>query len=197
VPTRTVDIDSLTVKALTPETWPAYAAMIERHGGIFGGCWCIWFAASGAERTGSYEGNRAVKEQQVRAGRGHAAIVFDGDEAVAWCQYGTPEELPYIYHRKQYLDTATRLPDYRLTCLFVDKRYRRRGLSAVALQGALDLIAAAGGGVAEGYPRETTPGKRESVLYNGSRALFERAGFAFDRPKGAFHTVMVKTVAPA
>ena len=111
MPAKTVDLDSLTVRALTPETWPAYAAMIERHGGIFGGCWCIWFAASGDERTGSY----AVKERQVNEGGGHAAVVFDGDEAVAWCQYGTPEELPYIYHRKEYLETATRLPDYRLT----------------------------------------------------------------------------------
>jgi hypothetical protein len=28
--------------------------------------------------------------------------VFDGDVAVAWCEYGTPEELPSIYHRKEY-----------------------------------------------------------------------------------------------
>jgi hypothetical protein len=24
----------------------------------------------------------------------HAALVFDGEVAVAWCEYGTPEELP-------------------------------------------------------------------------------------------------------
>jgi hypothetical protein len=35
-------------------------------------------------------------------GRAHAALVFDGDEAVAWCQYGTPAELPNIKHRTQY-----------------------------------------------------------------------------------------------
>ena len=28
--------------------------------------------------------------------------MFDGDAAVAWCEYGTPEELPNIYHRKEY-----------------------------------------------------------------------------------------------
>jgi hypothetical protein len=28
--------------------------------------------------------------------------VFDGEVAVAWCEYGTPEELPNIYHRKEY-----------------------------------------------------------------------------------------------
>jgi GNAT superfamily N-acetyltransferase len=46
-------------------------------------------------------------------------------------------------------------PDYRLTCFFVDRDYRRAGVAAAALQGALDLIAQAGGGVVEAYPRDT------------------------------------------
>jgi hypothetical protein len=71
----------------------------------------------------------------------------------------------------------------------VDKKYRRRGLSAIALQGALDLIAAAGGGVVEGYPHDTG-GAKVSVLYNGTRELFERAGFTFVRPKGLKNCVM-------
>ena len=28
------------VKALTPQTWDAYARLMERHNGVFGGCWC-------------------------------------------------------------------------------------------------------------------------------------------------------------
>jgi hypothetical protein len=42
-------------------------------------------------------------------------VVFDGEVAVAWCQYGTPEELPDIYHRKGYEAGLERVPDYRLT----------------------------------------------------------------------------------
>ena len=187
------------VKPLSAETWDAYAALLERHNGVFGGCWCTWFHrpagdAPGVEGLG--EGNnRPIKEKLVRDGRSRAALVFDGDEAIAWCQFGTPDELPNLYHRKQYLEEAVRRPDYRLTCIFVDKRYRRRGVSELALQGALDLIAAAGGGVVEGYPHDTG-GKRQAVLYSGTRALFERAGFTFDRPKGAKNTVMVKIVGP-
>ncbi len=105
-------------------------------------------------------------------------------------------ELPNIYHRKQYLEELDILPDYRVTCIFVDKRYRRRGMSAVALQGAVDLIAAGEGGVVEGYPHDTG-GQRKSVLYNGTRELFERAGFAYVRAKGTGHCVMRRTVPPA
>ena len=92
----------------------------------------------------------------VREGNAHAAVVFYGDAAVAWCQFGSPEELPNIHHRKDYEANRTEEPpDYRLTCIFVDRDYRRKGVAGVALRGALDLIAKAGGGVVEGYPQDT------------------------------------------
>ena len=55
----------------------------------------------------------------------------------------------------------------------------------MALRGALDLIAQGGGGVIEAHPQDTA-GKQitASFLYNGSRSLFERAGFSYSRPKG-------------
>ena len=189
-----VATDDLRVEALGPDTWAAYAALMERHNGVFGGCWCTYFHTMAGEKTYDADSNRALKERLVGCDRAHAALVMHGDEAVAWCQYGTPEELPNIYHRKQYEETAERLPDYRITCLFVDKRYRRSGVSAVALQGVLDLVAASGGGVVEGYPHDNE-GQKMSVLYTGTRALFERAGFTYDRPKGAKNCVMTTTVA--
>ena len=116
-----------------------------------------------------------------------------GDEAVAWCQYGTPEELPNIHHRKEYEAALDKPPDYRITCIFVDKKHRRKGVTAAALSGAVDLIAQAGGGVVEGYPHDTG-GQKVSVLYNGTRSLYERAGFSYLRPKGQRNCVMRRVV---
>jgi GNAT superfamily N-acetyltransferase len=196
--TGTTSTESFTIKALGPDTWDAFADLAERHTGVWGGCWCTWFHTAYAEKGHSAEGNRALKERLVRERKAHAALVFDGDVAVAWCEYGTPEELPNIYHRKEYEEGLDRPPNYRLTCFFVDKHYRRGGVAAVALRGALGLIAEAGGGVVEGYPHDTE-GKKTSAsfLYNGTRTMFERAGFAFDRAKGKKNCVMRTTVAPA
>ena len=80
-----------------------------------------------------------------------------------------------------------------MTCIFVDRRHRRKHLSAVALQGVLDLIAAAGGGTVKGYPHDKA-GTREAVLYNGTRTLFEAAGFDYVRAKGPFNCVMRRAV---
>jgi hypothetical protein len=70
-------------------------------------------------------------------------------------------------------------------------------MAAVALRGALDLIAQAGGGVVEAYPHDIAGQKvSASFLYNGTRSLFEGAGFSYDRPKGTKNCVMSKTVPP-
>jgi GNAT superfamily N-acetyltransferase len=150
------------VKPLDASTWDAFARLVERHNGVFGGCWCTWFHTFHAEKTFTAEGNRALKKRLVEEDRAHAALVFDCDEAVAWCQYGPPEELPNIHHRKEYEAALDKPPDYRITCIFVDKKYRRKGVTAAALQGAVDLIAQAGGGVVEGYPHDTD-GQKVSV----------------------------------
>jgi hypothetical protein len=195
--TRTpVTRDELAVVPLSAASWDAYAALVERHNGVFGGCWCTYFHTMPAEKTYDADENRALKERLVRTGRAHAALVMHGEDAVAWCQYGQPSELPNIYHRAEYEATSLRQPDYRITCLFVDKRYRRSHVSEVALQGVLDLVAAAGGGVVEAYPHDND-GKKVSVLYTGTRALFERAGFTYDRPKGTRNCVMSITVRPS
>ena len=200
--TSVSELHELTVRPLTTDTWPAFAALVERHHGIFGGCWCTWFHSLERDPDRTYESNRDLKCALVGSGRAHAALVLDGDEAVAWAEYGPPEELPNIHHRAEYERGLVTPPDYRVTCIFVDRRYRRRGVAALALQGALELIAAAGGGVVEGYPHDMAKqpqGKKMSAsfLYNGTRRMYEAAGFTHDRSKGLKNCVMTRTVAPA
>lgn len=190
------------IKALTSETWDDFAALAARHGGAgMGGCWCTWFhrethSAPGAS-TGSAEDSRDFKRGLVETGHAHAALVFDGAAAVGWAQYGSPAELPGIAHRKEYLAGVDVLPDFRITCFFVDRAYRGRGVAVAALDGALALISAAGGGLVEAYPQDT-PGRKVSstFLYSVTRSMFERAGFAYQRPKGKNHCVMQKVIDP-
>lgn len=188
---------SFEVRPLTSETWPAFAALVERHNGIFSGCWCVKFHPERDDHVPGYEGNRAFKQCMVQEGVAHAALVVregdDGEEAIAWAEYGTPAELPDIHHRKQYDAEKQGDPDYRITCVFIDRRWRRQGLSEIAIRGALDLIARAGGGVVEAYPHDLTHQTKKmsgSFLYNGTRRLYERLGFTYVRPKGLKNCVM-------
>jgi hypothetical protein len=132
------------IKALTSETFDDFAALVERNGGMVAGCWCTKFHPNCAEKGQSPEGNRALKQRLVAEGVAHAALVYDGDRAVAWAAFGSPEKLPDIHHRKEYLATAERLPDYRVTCILVERGLRGQGLAVIALRGAVELIAQAG-----------------------------------------------------
>ena len=37
------------VRALDETTWAGFAELVERHDGVWGGCWCMGFHAEGAE----------------------------------------------------------------------------------------------------------------------------------------------------
>jgi hypothetical protein len=91
-----------TIKALDRATWNDFAAMVERNTGLFSGCWCTWLHDGVCER-GPEERNPESKRRMVEAGVARAALVYDGDDAVAWAEFGTPEQLPNIHHRKQHL----------------------------------------------------------------------------------------------
>ena len=192
-------MSGFTTKALTPETFEDFAALVERNKGMFASCWCTWFHPDCAEKGQTAEGNRALKKRLVDEGIAHAALVYDGDRAVAWAEYGTPDELPSIHHRKEYDATTERVPDYRVTCILVEHAHRGEGLAATALRAAVELIAQAGGGTVEGYPHDTggVRKKNSSFLYNGTRSMYEREGFTYDRPKGLGNCVMVREVAPS
>jgi GNAT superfamily N-acetyltransferase len=175
---------SFTVRPLDADTWPDFAALVERHNGVWGGCWCMAFHAEGAECEGAGQ-RRAAKQARVHSGNAHAALVFDGGNCVGWCQFGPPAELPRIKARRAYEAEPQTPPPWRITCFFVDKAYRKQGVSAAALAGALDEIGRLGGGTVESFP-EDAEGRSvsSSFLHNGTLAMFERAGFTRQRRLG-------------
>jgi GNAT superfamily N-acetyltransferase len=139
--------------------------------------------------------NRDRKFERVRAGTAHAALVFDGNDCVGWCQFGTPTEVPKIKSRAAYEKGVTTSPAWRITCNFVGKGHRRQGVATAALTGALELIAALGGGRVEGYP-EDADSVPAGFLFNGALSTYEQLGFVRDRKIGKHRWVVAKTVKP-
>ena len=184
---------SYTIKALDESTWPAFADLVERNNGVFGGCWCMGFHPAGVDRE-SAEANRNCKHELVKAGRAHAALVFDGEDCLGWCQFGPPEELPRIKSRAAYQESQTGSPpDWRIACCYVGKGNRRKGVASAALEGALELIAGLGGGTVEGFP-EDAASVPAGFLFNGALSTYEKLGFSRDRKIGKHRWVMTRVV---
>ncbi len=186
--------EAYSVAALDESTWPAFAALVERNNGVFGGCWCMGFHPDGVGNTPPSL-NRERKLERVRAGTTHAALVFESDDCLGWCQFGSPEELPKIKSRAAYEKGLTTPPDWRIACNFVGKGHRRKGVATAALAGALDLIAGLGGGTVEGYP-ESAASVPAGFLFNGALSTYEQLGFVRDRQIGKHRWVVTRVVEP-
>ena len=185
----------LATKPLTTKTWPDFAELVEANDGVWGGCWCMGFHPPGPGWGKSADQNRADKELRVVQDEAHAALVYEGEQCVGWCQFGVPDELPRIKSKKAYLAGLEDLPDWRITCFFVGKGHRGKGVAEAALTGALREIARLGGGVVESYPEDAEGRKvSASFLHNGTLALFERKGFERTRQIGKSRWVVRKKV---
>jgi len=93
------------------------------------------------------------KHSLVCKGRAHAAVVFDGEIAVGWCQYGRSDEIAHATSSKNLLPGFAVEPDWRIICFFVDRKYRGKKVSSLALEGALRLIAEAVAGLWRRTPK--------------------------------------------
>jgi ribosomal protein S18 acetylase RimI-like enzyme len=185
-----------TSRPLDASTWDAFAELVERNNGVFGGCWCLGFHPESRQQG---VGRRTVKEDRVRTDRAHAALVLDEDGAAqGWCQFGSPEELPAIKHRREYEKDLPPRPDWRITCFFVDPRHRGRGVARTGLAGALDQIARAGGGRVEAIP-EVTVGRQAPgrFLFSATVELLEEYGFTRERRVGKHAWIVSRVVDPA
>jgi GNAT superfamily N-acetyltransferase len=186
-----------TIRPLDASTWPSFAELVERNNGIFGGCWCMGFHLEGAEKKMGIN-HRAAKEERVRTDRAHAALVIDEDGlAQGWCQYGSPEELPGIKHRREYDKDAPPLPDWRITCIYVDKKHRGQGIARAALEGALDQIALRRGGLVEAISEVTADREAQGrFLFSATVELFEDNGFTRVRQVGKHAWIVSRVVEP-
>ncbi len=145
--------------------------------------------------------NRRDKRTLVVKGRSHGILVYDGERAVGWCQFGERDELPRLDSGRSSqklvtMDDGKKL--WRITCFFVDKGYRMQGVAATALNATLDSIKKRGGGMVEAYPVTST--KRGSwSLWSGTPVLFEREKFKRvsrlgKGPAGTSHILMRRTI---
>lgn len=183
------------VRPLGPDTWDAFSELVERNNGIYGGCWC---APNHHEYVRGVSDPRTLKEELVRSGRAHAALVLDPAGRVqGWCQYGGADEL-HLKHTRAYRQDPPPPARWRIACVFVDKRHRGQGVARRALAGALDAIARSGGGRVEAISETTADRVAQGrFLFSATVELFEEFGFTRLRQVGKHAWIVSRDVVPA
>ena len=167
----------ITFHPATSDRWPDLEELFGERGAC-GGCWCMfWRLPRKQFDAGKGATNKKAFKAIVRSDAEPGVIAYLDREPIGWCAIA-PREHYIALERSRILQPVDDQPVWSISCLFVKKPYRRRGISTQMLRAAVDLAAKHGARVVEGYPvapsMETMP---DPFLWHGIPSAFIAAGF--------------------
>lgn len=162
---------------LTPDRWGDLETLFGARGAC-GGCWCMaWRLAPKAFRAGKGEGNRDALRMLVQKGPPPGVLAYAGSEPVGWCAVAPRSNYPRLSASK-VLAPVDEAPVWSVSCLFVTRPHRRKGLSTLLVRSATEFAFSQGASVVEGYPTDAQ-GKDQPApfVWTGLPSAFVKAGF--------------------
>ncbi|ALG13638.1 GNAT family N-acetyltransferase [Kibdelosporangium phytohabitans] len=186
------------VVELTEQTWPAQERLFGPRGAVQG-CWCMFFRLAGADfRQNSGEANRQAAQDLARSGEPVGLLAMDGDVAVGWVAVA-----PRSDYQRLTRSVVAAPPDpgedltgvWSVTCFFIHRTARRRGVGAELLDGAVRYATKHGARIVEAYPVDTKGARASSGdLYHGTLSMFLDAGFMLVERRGVRRALVRKSV---
>jgi GNAT superfamily N-acetyltransferase len=166
----------LVVEPLTPQRWADLEALFGTRGAC-GGCWCMWWRIPRRlylETRGDL--NKQAMRALVETGPPPGLLAFTGGQPVAWCAVGPRDMYPTL-ERSRAFPRLDEKEVWAVGCLFVQRKFRRRGLSVRMLRAAAEYSARCGARICEGYPLEPRQRLPDAFAWTGTLSAFRKAGF--------------------
>jgi len=162
---------------VTKDRWSDFETLFGERGAC-GGCWCMFWRLTRKEfESQKGEGNRKAMQAIIQSGKIPGILAFSQDQPVAWCSVAPREHFPALA-RSRILKPVDERPVWSISCFFVEKKYRRKGLSTQMIKAAVDYVQKNGGSVVEAYPVEPRKDKMpDAFAWTGLASAFIKAGF--------------------
>ena len=162
---------------LTPDRWMDFEKLFGTRGAC-GGCWCLfWKKPRKQYYADAYEGNWLDQKAIVEGGSIPGILAYSEGEPVGWCAIEPRGNYPAL-ERSRILKPVDDQPVWSVTCFYVGKKYRNRGVTVSLLKEAIHFVSSRGGKIIEGYPTETVDGKSPAAfIFTGVASAFIQAGF--------------------
>jgi GNAT superfamily N-acetyltransferase len=169
---------ALSIRPATAARWRDLEQLFGERGAC-GGCWCMFWRLPRREwdaRRGA--GNkRALKKIVSSGGIAPGIIAYLGKEPIGWCAVA-PREHYIRLEGSRILKPVDDQPVWSISCLYINKIYRRKGVSTQLLKGAVEFATKHGARIVEGYPVEPMTDKMpDPFLWHGVPSAFKAAGF--------------------
>ncbi len=168
---------TFTFSPLTSNNWNDFVNLFGDKGAC-GGCWCMNWRLKAAEYNlhKGEENKKAMKKLMKKSSPG--ILAYSKDKAVGWCAIAPREE----YVRLETSRVMKPVDDkkvWSISCFFIHKEYRRKGLSILLLNAAVAFAFSQGAKIAEGYPVDPKKNKLVDVfVWTGLTNTFLKAGFS-------------------
>jgi GNAT superfamily N-acetyltransferase len=142
-------------------------------------CWCLSYRLTSSkenrELVGPARGERV--RELVAEDPAPGVIAYDGEEPVGWAGVHPRADTSFATNRR--IPHVDDLDVWSVWCIRVRPGHRGEGISHALLAGAVEFARQHGAPAIEGYPVDNRGAKVDlTMAYVGTRALFERAGFA-------------------
>jgi GNAT superfamily N-acetyltransferase len=166
----------LIIRPLTPDRWRDLETLFGNKGAC-AGCWCMWWRLPHAQWLKQKgPGNRTAMRRIVKAGEVPGLLAYADGSPVGWCALGSRADYPRLATSRT-LKPIDDQPVWSITCFFVARAFRRRGVTVELLKAAVDFARRRGAGIVEGYPVEPKKNQPDVFVYTGLASAFLKAGF--------------------
>ncbi len=135
-------------------------------------------------------GNRGAMKKLVATGTVPGILAFDGPQPVGWCALAPRDDYPALT-RSRVMKPVDDQPCWSVSCLFVRRDYRKKGVATFLLKAATEHATAQGAQILEGYPVE--PREKDippAFAWTGIPKAFEAAGFKEVARRSATRPIM-------
>jgi len=165
------------IHPVTKERWADFEKLFGPKGAC-AGCWCmLWRLKHSEFAAGKGEKNRRAMKALVDSGKVAGLLAYVDGKPAAWCSVAPREQFP-ASERSRILKPVDEKPVWSISCLFVEKNYRNRGVSTELLRGAAKYVKQQGGKIVEGYPTEPKKDRVPDVfVWTGIASAYQKAGF--------------------
>lgn len=170
-------LSGLRFQPATPSRWADIEKLFGERGAC-AGCWCmVWRRNSRDYTSGKGAGNKRAFKKVVTSGERPGVIAYDGKEPIGWCAVA-PRTVYIRLEGSRVLKPVDDKPVWSVSCFFVLRPYRRKGVSVRLLRAATEFAKKRGAKIVEGYPVEPTMEKfPDAFAWTGIPATFHKAGF--------------------
>jgi GNAT superfamily N-acetyltransferase len=123
------------------------------------------------------EKNKRAFKKIVVSGEVPGVIAYAGEEPVGWCALAPRQHYPLL-ENSRVLARIDAEPVWSITCFFVAKPYRGKGVTGQLAKAAVAYARQQGARIVEGYPVEPKKGRMpDPFVYTGLVSTFRSAGF--------------------